>query len=228
MDIQKFTIKSQEAIQKAAELASAEQQQAIEPAHMLKGIFSEDENVTDFLFKKLNVNKGLIAQKTDDIIKSFPKVSGQQPYLSNASNQVLSKAKDFLKTFGDEFVAIEHLLLSILGGSDKTAQVLKENGLSEKPLIEAIKELRKGNKVTDPNAESTYRALEKYSKNLNEMAKKGKIDPVIGRDEEIRRCIQVLQRRTKNNPVLIGEPGVGKTAIVEGLAQRIINTLSVC
>ncbi|MCR9015167.1 ATP-dependent chaperone ClpB [Aquiflexum gelatinilyticum] len=223
MDFKQFTIKSQEAIQKAAELASAEQQQAIEPAHMLKGIFSEDENVTDFLFKKLNVNKGLIAQKTDDIIKSFPKVSGQQPYLSNASNQVLSKAKDFLKTFGDEFVAIEHLLLSILGGSDKTAQVLKENGLSEKPLIEAIKELRKGNKVTDPNAESKYRALEKYSKNLNELAKKGKIDPVIGRDEEIRRVLQILARRTKNNPILLGEPGVGKTAIVEGLAQRIVS-----
>ncbi|MCS4433897.1 ATP-dependent chaperone ClpB [Aquiflexum gelatinilyticum] len=223
MDFKQFTIKSQEAIQKAAELASAEQQQAIEPVHILKGIFSEDENVTDFLFKKLNVNKGLVAQKTDDIIKSLPKVSGQQPYLSNASNQVLSKAKDYLKTFGDEFVAIEHLLLSILGGSDKTAQVLKENGLSEKPLIEAIKELRKGNKVTDPNAESKYRALEKYSKNLNELAKKGKIDPVIGRDEEIRRVLQILARRTKNNPILLGEPGVGKTAIVEGLAQRIVS-----
>jgi ATP-dependent Clp protease ATP-binding subunit ClpB len=223
MDFKQFTIKSQEAIQKAAELAMAEQQQAIEPAHILKGIFSEDENVTDFVFKKLNVNKSLIAQKTDDIIKSLPKVSGQQPYLSNASNQILSNAKDFLKNFGDEFVAIEHLLLAILAGSDKTAQVLKENGLSEKPLIEAIKELRKGNKVTDQNAESKYRALEKYSKNLNELAKKGKIDPVIGRDEEIRRVLQILARRTKNNPILLGEPGVGKTAIVEGLAQRIVS-----
>jgi ATP-dependent Clp protease ATP-binding subunit ClpB len=223
MDFKQFTIKSQEAIQKAAELAMAEQQQAIEPAHILKGIFAEDENVTDFLFKKLAVNKDLINQKLEEIIRSFPKVSGQQPYLSNSGNQVLTKAKDYLKTFGDEFVAIEHLVLAILAGSDKTAQLLKDQGLSEKALIDAIKELRKGNKVTDQNAESKYRALEKYSKNLNELAKKGKIDPVIGRDEEIRRVLQILARRTKNNPILLGEPGVGKTAIVEGLAQRIIS-----
>ncbi len=223
MDFKQFTIKSQEAIQKAAELTSAEQQQAIEPAHLLKGIFSEDENVTDFLFKNLGVNKSLISQKTDEIIGNYPKVSGQQPYLSNTANQVLSKAKDYLKNFGDEFIAIEHLLLAILAGSEKTAQLLKDQGLSEKALIEAIKELRKGNKVTDQNAESKYRALEKYSKNLNELAKKGKIDPVIGRDEEIRRVLQILARRTKNNPILLGEPGVGKTAIVEGLAQRIIS-----
>jgi ATP-dependent Clp protease ATP-binding subunit ClpB len=223
MDFKQFTIKSQEAIQKGAELAMAEQQQAIEPAHILKGVFAEDENVTDFLFKKLAVNKGLVAQKLDEIIKSFPKVSGQQPYLSNAGNQVMTKAKDYLKTFGDEFVAIEHLILAILAGSDKTAQLLKDQGLSEKALIDAIKELRKGNKVTDQNAESKYRALEKYSKNLNELAKKGKIDPVIGRDEEIRRVLQILARRTKNNPILLGEPGVGKTAIVEGLAQRIVS-----
>ena len=152
------------------------------------------------------------------------KVSGgQQPYLSSYANQVLTKAKDYLKTFGDEFVAIEHLILAILAGSDATAQLLKNQGLNEKSLIEAIKELRKGNKVTDQNAESKYQALEKYSKNLNEMAKKGKIDPVIGRDEEIRRVLQILARRTKNNPILLGEPGVGKTAIVEGLAQRIVS-----
>lgn len=223
MDFKQFTIKSQEAVQKAAELAMAEQQQAIEPAHLLKGIFSEDENVTDFLFKKLAVNKTLVGQKTDEIIKSLPKVSGQQPYLSNAANQVMVKAKDYLKTFGDEFVAIEHLLLGILAVTDRTAQLLKDQGLNEKALIEAIKELRKGNKVTDQNAESKYRALEKYSKNLNDLAKKGKIDPVIGRDEEIRRVLQILARRTKNNPILLGEPGVGKTAIVEGLAQRIVS-----
>ncbi len=223
MDFKQFTIKSQEAIQKAVELTSAEQQQVIEPAHILKGIFSEDENVTDFIFKKLSVNKTLISQKLEEIINSFPKVSGQQPYLSNAANQVLTKAKDYLKTFGDEFVAIEHLLLATLNGSDKAAQLLKDQGLTEKTLIEAIKELRQGNKVTDQNAESKYRALEKYSKNLNEMAKKGKIDPVIGRDEEIRRVLQILARRTKNNPILLGEPGVGKTAIVEGLAQRIVS-----
>ncbi|RZS94725.1 ATP-dependent chaperone ClpB [Cecembia calidifontis] len=223
MDFKQFTIKSQEAIQKAAELAMAEQQQAIEPAHLLKGIFSEDENVTDFLLQKLAVNKTLVVQKTDEIIRGLPKVSGQQPYLSNAANQVMVKAKDYLKTFGDEFVAIEHLLLGILAGTDKTAQLLKDQGMSEKALIEAIKELRKGNKVTDQNAESKYRALEKYSKNLNDLAKKGKIDPVIGRDEEIRRVLQILARRTKNNPILLGEPGVGKTAIVEGLAQRIVS-----
>ncbi|WP_143962441.1 ATP-dependent chaperone ClpB [Litoribacter populi] len=223
MDFKQFTIKSQEAVQKAAELAMVEQQQAIEPAHLLKGILAEDENVTDFIFKKLGVNKSMLTTKLDGLVQSFPKVSGQQPYLSNASNQVMTKAKDYLRTFGDEFVAIEHLILGILAGSDKTAQLLKDQGVAEKTLINAIKELRQGNKVTDQNAESKYRSLERYSKNLNEMAKKGKIDPVIGRDEEIRRVLQILARRTKNNPILLGEPGVGKTAIVEGLAQRIVS-----
>lgn len=225
MDFKQFTIKSQEAIQKAAELATGSGTPSIETAHLLKGIFAEDQNVSDFLFKKLGTNKQLIDQKLDQELAKLPKVSGgnQQPYLSNAANQVLTKAKDYLKTFGDEYVAIEHLLLAILAGSDSVAQLLKNQGLTEKPLIEAIKELRKGNKVTDPNAESKYRALEKYSKNLNDLAKKGKIDPVIGRDEEIRRVLQILARRTKNNPILLGEPGVGKTAIVEGLAQRIVS-----
>ncbi|HLW18739.1 MAG TPA: ATP-dependent chaperone ClpB [Cyclobacteriaceae bacterium] len=223
MDFNQFTIKSQEALQKAVELCSAEQQQVIEPAHLLKGILTEDENVTDFLFKKSGANKALINQKLEEVIKTLPKASGQQPYLSNAANQVLTKAKDYLKPFEDEYVAIEHLLLAILAGNDKAAQLLKDQGLKEKPLIEAIKELRKGNKVTDPNAESKYRSLERYSKNLNDLARQGKIDPVIGRDEEIRRVLQILARRTKNNPILIGEPGVGKTAIVEGLAQRIIS-----
>ncbi len=224
MDFNQFTIKSQEAIQKAAELATGAGTPAIETAHLLKGIFVEDENVTDFLFKKLSVNKQLISQKLEGQLAKLPKVSGgQQPYLSGAANQALTKAKEYLKTFGDEYVAIEHLLLAILAGSDAVSQLLKDQGLSEKPLIEAIKELRKGNKVTDPNAESKYRALEKYSKNLNDLAKKGKIDPVIGRDEEIRRVLQILARRTKNNPILLGEPGVGKTAIVEGLAQRIVS-----
>jgi ATP-dependent Clp protease ATP-binding subunit ClpB len=224
MDFNQFTIKSQEAIQKAMELASAAGQPNIEPAHLLKGILTEDENVTDFLFKKLGTNKQLIGQKLDEQLARLPKVSGgQQPYLSSYANKVLTKVKDYLKTFGDEFVAIEHLILAILAGSDATSQLLKDHGLNEKSLIEAIKELRKGNKVTDQNAESKYQALEKYSKNLNEMAKKGKIDPVIGRDEEIRRVLQILARRTKNNPILLGEPGVGKTAIVEGLAQRIVS-----
>ncbi|WP_057939645.1 ATP-dependent chaperone ClpB [Algoriphagus resistens] len=224
MDFKQFTIKSQEAIQKALEIASAAGQPAIEPTHLLKGILSEDENVTDFLFKRLGTSKQLISQKLEDQLAKLPKVTGgQQPYLSNYSNQVLTKAKDYLKTFGDEYVAIEHLLLAILASGDAAGNILKDQGISEKPLIEAIKELRKGNKVTDPNAESKYQALEKYSKNLNEMAKKGKIDPVIGRDEEIRRVLQILARRTKNNPILLGEPGVGKTAIVEGLAQRIVS-----
>lgn len=224
MDFKQFTIKSQEAIQKGLELASAGGQPNIEPLHLLKGIISEDENVTEFLFKKLGTNKQLISQKVDEQIERLPKVSGgQQPYLSNSSNQVLTKAKDYLKTFGDDYVAIEHLLLGILAGNDSASQIMKDQGISERSLIEAIKELRKGNKVTDQNAESKYQALEKYSKNLNEMAKKGKIDPVIGRDEEIRRVLQILARRTKNNPILIGEPGVGKTAIVEGLAQRIVS-----
>lgn len=223
MDFNQFTIKSQEAVQKAVQICTAEQQQVVEPAHLLKGLLTEDENVTDFLFKKLGANKTIIDQKLEETIKTFPKVSGQQPYLSNAANQVLTKAKDYMKPFGDEYVAIEHLLLGILAGNDKAAQLLKDQGISEKPLIEAIKELRKGNKVTDPNAESKYRSLERYSNNLNDMAKKGKIDPVIGRDEEIRRVLQILARRTKNNPILIGEPGVGKTAIVEGLAKRIVS-----
>ena len=225
MDFKQFTIKSQEAIQKAAELATGAGQPNIETAHLLKGILTEDENVTDFLFKKLGTSKQTINQKLEAELAKMPKVSGgnQQPYLSGPANQALTKAKDYLKTFGDEFVAIEHLLLGILAGSDSIAQLLKNQGIAEKPLIEAIKELRKGNKVTDPNAESKYRALEKYSKNLNDLAKKGKIDPVIGRDEEIRRVLQILARRTKNNPILLGEPGVGKTAIVEGLAQRIVS-----
>ena len=225
MDFNQFTIKSQEAIQKAVELATQAETPAIETSHLLKGIFDVDQDVTDFLFKKLGTSKQLIAQKLDQELAKLPKVSGgnQQPHLSGQANQVLTKSKDYLKTFGDEFVAIEHLLLAILAAGDATAQLLKNLGLAEKPLIEAIKELRKGNKVTDQNAESKYRALEKYSKNLNDLAKKGKIDPVIGRDEEIRRVLQILARRTKNNPILLGEPGVGKTAIVEGLAQRIVS-----
>ena len=225
MDFKQFTTKSQEAIQKAAELAAGSGSPAIETSHLLKGIFLEDENVSQFLLQKLGASQQLLNQKLDQDLQKLPKVTGgnAQPYLSTAANQVLIKAKDYLKTFGDAYVAIEHLLLALLAGNDPVAQLLKNQWITEKALIEAIKELRKGNKVTDPNAESTYRALEKYSKNLNEMAKKGKIDPVIGRDEEIRRVLQILARRTKNNPILLGEPGVGKTAIVEGLAQRIVS-----
>ena len=225
MDFNLFTNKSQEAIQRAAELAYEAKHPSLEPVHLLKAMMLEEENVMLFLFKKLGIEKKALESALDKELQKLPQVSGgnQQPYLSASANQALAKAKEYLKTFGDSYVAIEHLLLAILAGNDAVAQLLKQQGISEKPLIEAIKELRKGNKVTDPNAESKYQALEKYSKNLNELAKKGKIDPVIGRDEEIRRVLQILARRTKNNPILLGEPGVGKTAIVEGLAQRIVS-----
>ena len=225
MDFKQFTIKSQEVVQKAAELAAANGSPALETAHLLKGIFVEDENIFQFLVKKLGGSQQQLEQKLEVLLQKLPKVSGDtsSPYLSTAGTQVMAKAKEYLKRLGDEYVAIEHLLLAILAGNDAVAQLLKDQGWAEKPLIEAINQLRKGSKVTNPNAESTYQSLEKYSKNLNELAKKGKIDPVIGRDEEIRRVLQILARRTKNNPILLGEPGVGKTAIVEGLAQRIVS-----
>jgi ATP-dependent Clp protease ATP-binding subunit ClpB len=223
MNFNNYTIKSQEAIQKAAEIASSNQQQAIEPGHLLKAIFVSDENVISFLIKKLNANRNHIESKVDEVIGTYPKVSGQQPYLGNEAHNALTKATNFLKEFKDEFVAIEHILLGLVSGKEKVANLLKDAGFSEKHLIAAIKELRGGNRVTDPNAEAKYKSLERYSKNLNEMAKAGKIDPVIGRDEEIRRVLQILSRRTKNNPILLGEPGVGKTAIVEGMAQRIVD-----
>lgn len=223
MDFKKYTIKSQEAIQKAAEIASGNQQQAIEPGHLMKAILLTDENVIAFLLKKLGVSRVQLDTKLDEIVNGYPKVSGQQPYLSNDAHAALTKSTDFLKEFGDEFVAIEHMVLGLLKGKEKVANLLKELGFAEKQLIAAIKELRGGSKVTDQNAEAKYQSLNRYSKNLNELAKSGKIDPVIGRDEEIRRVLQILSRRTKNNPMLIGEPGVGKTAIVEGMAQRIVD-----
>ncbi|WP_017731214.1 ATP-dependent chaperone ClpB [Nafulsella turpanensis] len=223
MNFDKYTIKSQEALQKAAEIATGNQQQAIEPGHLLKALLASDENVVPYLFKKLNVNRVQLDSRLEEIIKAYPKVSGSQPYLSNASAAALQKAENYLKDFKDEFIAIEHILLGLLGGNEKTAALLKELGMSEKHLIAAVKELRGGRNVNDPNAEAKYKSLERYSKNLNEMAKAGKIDPVIGRDDEIRRVLQILSRRTKNNPILLGEPGVGKTAIVEGLAQRIVD-----
>jgi ATP-dependent Clp protease ATP-binding subunit ClpB len=199
------------------------QQQAIEPGHLLKAIVETDENVSNYLFKKLNVNETILNTKLGEIINAYPRVSGQQPYLSSATNGVLQQAEKELREFKDEFIAIEHLLLAILASKDKVASILKDAGAERKGLIAAIKELRGGSSVTDQNAESKYKSLERYSKNLNELAKKGKIDPVIGRDEEIRRVLQILSRRTKNNPILLGEPGVGKTAIVEGMAQRIVD-----
>ncbi len=223
MNFNKYTIKSQEAIQRAAEIASASQQQAIEPGHLLKAVLQADENVVSFLLNKLAVRKEELNAGLESIINGYPKVSGQQPYLSNDANAALQKAEKYLKEFNDEFVAIEHILLGLLAGHDKVAKLMKQSGMGEKELTLAIKELRGGDRVTDQNAESKYKSLERYSMNLNEMAKSGKIDPVIGRDDEIRRVLQILSRRTKNNPILLGEPGVGKTAIVEGMAQRIVD-----
>ena len=183
MNFDKYTIKSQEALNKATEIAQSREQQVIETAHLLKALIAVDENVITFIFKKLSVNQIQVNQKIADLINGFPKVTGQRPYLSNDAAATLMKAESYLKTFGDEFVAVEHLLMGLQAGTDKVALLLKENGLTEKDLISAIKELRGGDKVTDQNAESKYRSLERYSKNLNEMAKAGKIDPVIGRDK---------------------------------------------
>ncbi len=223
MNFDKFTIKSQEALQKSAEIATARQQQAIEPGHVLKAILETDENVSNYLFKKLTINETILNEKLEEIVNSYPKVSGSQPYLSTTTNAVLQNAEKELREFKDDYVAIEHLLLALLSTKDKVSSLMKDAGFEKSTLIKAIKELRGGAKVTDQNAEAKYKSLERYSKNLNELAKKGKIDPVIGRDEEIRRVLQILSRRTKNNPILIGEPGVGKTAIVEGMAQRIVD-----
>ncbi len=222
MNFNNFTIKAQEAIQKASEIVSGFQQQAIENAHLLKALLSVDENVVAYLLKKLNVNINRLNQSLDEAIASFPKVSGNNVYLSSTANSTLQKAQSYLKEFKDEFVSVEHLLLAILNAGDKASSLLKDQGVNEKDLKKAIKDLRGDSKVTDQNAEATYNALNKYARNLNEYAESGKLDPVIGRDEEIRRVIQILSRRTKNNPILIGEPGVGKTAIAEGIAFRII------
>lgn len=222
MNFNNFTIKAQEAIQKASEIAQGNQQQAIETAHLLKGLLSVDENVVSYVLKKLNVNLNTLDQKLNDEIQRLPKITGGQIYLSNNANSALQKAQSYLKDFKDDFVAVEHLLLGILSTNDSTGRLLKEHGVTEDGLKKAIKELRGNNRVTDQNAEATYQALNKYARNLNEYAESGKLDPVIGRDEEIRRVIQILSRRTKNNPILIGEPGVGKTAIAEGIAFRII------
>lgn len=222
MNLNNFTIKAQEAIQKASEIAGGNQQQAIETAHILKGLLSVDENVISYLLKKLNVNINRISEVLDAQIQSFPKVSGSNIYLSSGANSALQKAATYLKEFKDEFVSVEHVLLGLLETTDKVSSILKDAGVNQKDLKKAILELRGNTRVTDQNAEATYNALNKYARNLNEYAESGKLDPVIGRDEEIRRVIQILSRRTKNNPILIGEPGVGKTAIAEGIAFRVI------
>ncbi|MFN3529785.1 MAG: ATP-dependent chaperone ClpB [Bacteroidia bacterium] len=222
MNLDKFTFKAQEAIQQSVQLAMEHGQQAIENAHLLQAVLETDEQLTGYLLGKLGAQPQRIREANLQQIKSMAKVSGGQPYLSTEAQRTLAQAKTKLLAFGDEYVALEHLLLALSAGSDQTARFLKDAGIDEKALAEAIKALRKGGKVTDQHAENSYNALGKYAKNLNDLASAGKLDPVIGRDDEIRRVIQILSRRTKNNPILIGEPGVGKTAIAEGIAHRII------
>lgn len=223
MNFNNFTIKSQEAIQQAQQIATGLGQQAIETGHILKGILEVDENVAPFILSKLGINTNAFKQTLDKIVESYPKVSGGNQYLSQNANKALQKATAYLKEFKDEYVTIEHLLLALLDAGDTVAQFMKDNGIKEKEMKAAIQELRKGEKVTSQSQEEQYNSLKKYAKNLNELAKENKLDPVIGRDEEIRRVLQILSRRTKNNPILVGEPGVGKTAIAEGLAHRIIS-----
>ena len=222
MNFNNFTIKAQEAVQEAVNLVQRRGQQAIEPVHLLQGVMKVGENVTNFIFQKLGMNIQQIELVLDKQIESLPKVSGGEPYLSRETNEVLQKAMDYSKELNDEFVSLEPILLALLTVKSTASSILKDAGMSEKELRTAINELRQGSKVTSQSSEDTYQSLEKYAINLIDAARNGKLDPVIGRDEEIRRVLQILSRRTKNNPILIGEPGTGKTAIVEGLAQRIL------
>ena len=222
MNFNNFTIKSQEAVQQAVNLVQANGQQAIEPEHLLAGVLKVGENVTNFIFQKLGMNGQQIAVVLDRQIASLPKVSGGEPYLSRDANEILQKAVEYSKELGDEYVSLEAILLALLNVKSTVSTMLKDAGMTDKELRAAINELRQGQKVTSQSSEDTYQSLNKYAVNLIEAARNGKLDPVIGRDEEIRRVLQILSRRTKNNPILIGEPGTGKTAIVEGLAQRIL------
>jgi len=222
MDFNKFTIKAQEAVQEAVNLVQQQGQQVIEPVHIMSGILKSSEQIASFLLQKSGANIDNIKRQAEDAIRTLPKVSGGSPYLSRESNQVITKAQEKAKQMGDEFVSVEPLLIALLDVPGTAATILKNNGVTKSELEKAISELRQGAKVTSPSAEESYQALSKYAINLNEAAREGKLDPVIGRDEEIRRILQILSRRTKNNPILIGEPGTGKTAIVEGLAHRIV------
>lgn len=223
MNFNNLTIKAQEAVQKAQEIAQAYQNPAIENIHLLKGMMTVDEHVVPYLLKKLNVNPTMVGKALDKMIESLPKVTGGELYLSSDASAAIQKANNIAKGMNDEFVSIEHLLLGVLETKDQASRLLKDNGVTEKELMAAIRQLRQGANVKSQSAEETYNALNKYARNLNDLARSGKLDPVIGRDEEIRRILQILSRRTKNNPILIGEPGVGKTAIAEGLAHRIID-----
>jgi len=222
MDFNQFTIKAQEVMQQAVKIANANNQQAVETGHILEALFEKADSITSFLLKKLDVNTSALSSALQRIISSYPKVSGGEAYLSSAANKAMLEAENQLKSFGDQYVSVEHLLIGIFKCGDQVSQLLKDSGITEKNLLAAIQELRKGSKVTSQSAEDTYNALQRFAINLNAQARAGKLDPVIGRDDEIRRVLQILSRRTKNNPILIGEPGVGKTAIAEGLAHRII------
>jgi ATP-dependent Clp protease ATP-binding subunit ClpB len=222
MNFNNFTIKSQEAVQYAFTVAQGKQQQAIETGHLLKGLFHESENVTGFLLKKVGANPVVIQQALDRIVESYPKVTGGEPYLSNDANRALQKSISIMQEMNDQFVSIEHVLMGLLDSGDQISRLLKDSGVNKKDLEIAVKELRKGAKVDSQSAEDKFDSLSRFAINLNQRAREGKLDPVIGRDDEIRRILQILSRRTKNNPILIGEPGTGKTAIAEGLAQRIV------
>jgi ATP-dependent Clp protease ATP-binding subunit ClpB len=222
MNLNNFTIKAQEAVQHASQIAQGNNQQAIETGHILKGLTHSAENVMEFLLKKLGVDTTIFQQALDKIIESYPKVSGGEQYLSSAANRVLQKALALAQEMGDQFVSVEHILLAMLDANDSASRLMKDNGITKKDLQKAIEELRKGSKVDSQTAEDKFNSLNRFAMNLNERARTGKLDPVIGRDEEIRRILQILSRRTKNNPILIGEPGTGKTAIAEGLAHRIV------
>ena len=225
MNLNQYTIKAQEAIQGAQQLAYSNKDAAIETLHLLKTILLDKNSATEFLLKKNNVNPAVVTQKVEAQMSTLPKQLSGEPasQLSRDLNSVLLKASSALKTFGDEFVTVEHLLIAMVQVNDMASKILKDAGLTEKGLIAAIKELRKGEKVQSATQETQVQALSKYAKNLNDLANSGKLDPVIGRDEEIRRTLHILSRRSKNNPILVGEPGVGKTAIAEGLAMRIVN-----
>ena len=222
MTLDKFTIKAQEAVQQAVNTAQLNGQQVIEPVHILKGILEKAKDVTNFIFQKLGVNAQQIEMLVDSEIKHLPRVQGGQPYLSSDSNNVLVRAQEQSQKMGDEFVSVEPILLALLSVNSTASRIMKDAGCTEKDMLKAIQELRQGQKVQSQSADENYQSLEKYAKNLVDLARKGKLDPVIGRDDEIRRLLQILSRRTKNNPILIGEPGTGKTAIVEGLAGRIV------
>ena len=222
MTFDKFTIKAQEVVQEAINTAQANGQQTIEPVHLLKGIMLKAKDVANFIFQKLGVNAGQIDMLVSQELQHLPRVQGGQPYLSNDTNTVLNKAVARSQQMGDEFVSVEPILLALLTENSTASRILKDAGCTENGMLKAIQELRQGQKVQSQSGDENYQSLDKYAKNLVEQARQGKLDPVIGRDEEIRRVLQILSRRTKNNPILIGEPGTGKTAIVEGLAERMV------